>query len=144
MGSCFGKVNAYSSSSSSEQTDHTLTICQYSFLLHDALRPYQHLYSGDAPLMTFCFEMAFFITEPNEALIEHERNQYLSGLQPFFLPGIATLICSFLREDDYKWVPFGDKRHQSYQEQINFSRGLCCSTCCVLLLVNAVNLFNFH
>ena len=98
-----------------------LTIYQYSNLLHDALQKYVDSYSGGSPLMTFCFEMAFFVTAPNHAFIQNEANKYLSALQPYCIQSIAHLIYSFVRDEGLKWVPFEDKKHDRYLQQINFS-----------------------
>ena len=88
------------------------------------MQKYADLYSRKSPLMTFCLEMALFVAAPNHAFMQYDANKYLSPLTPYCIPSIAHLIYSFIRDKDrLEWVPFEDKEHDRYLQQINFSEG---------------------
>lgn len=114
---------------SSDSEDHgvILTTHQYSDLLHDTFRKYDHLYSAETPLMTLCFEMAFFVAAPNDAMIQYDAKQYVSELasilDAYHVPFIADLIYSFIRYEGLKWSHFSESKYQRnrYQRQLNFS-----------------------
>ena len=56
--------------------------------------------------------------------MQYDANKYITALESFCLLPIAHLIYSFIRDPDkLEWVPFEDKEHDRYLQQINFSEG---------------------
>ena len=97
-----------------------------STLLHNSLRKYANLYTGRHPrsLMSFCVKMSLFVAAPIQAFMQYDANKYITALESFCLLPIAHLIYSFIHETEkLQWIPFENKEHDRYLQQINFSEG---------------------
>ena len=94
-----------------------LTVHQYSCLLHDAMSKYQDLHEdpNGMPLMNLCFDMAFYVTLPNQGTEQRDTHRYFEIICQFCHPVIAQVISSFLQyKDDWvKWVKLDEDETES-------------------------------
>ena len=100
-----------------------LTVYEYAHLLHAVFKEFASLCPDEEPLMTLCTQLSFFITSPNQCILQNQFNSYAKPLRLFFADFMAQLIASFLVnedcDDNLKWIRFQDAPRRL--RQLHFS-----------------------